>query len=107
MGDKAARSAGLVGSRADEVVGLLAPLGEVRWKAMFGGAGIVVEDRMVALLDSAGQLHLKVGQANRQRDEEAGAVKHARMPYYRVPEPVLGDDALLLEWARESADLAR
>jgi DNA transformation protein len=107
VGDRGARFTELVGDQADDVVELLAPLGAVRWKRMFGGAGIFVDDGMFALIDSGGQLHLKVADANRDRYEHAGARKHPRMPYYSVPESVRGDDALLLAWARESAELAR
>ena len=107
MAERGAKYSEQVGSAADEVVAALAPLGEVRWKKMFGGAGIFVDDRMFALIDASGTLHLKVSDANRERFEQSGAVKHARMPYYSVPASVRADDDLLLQWARDSAELAR
>ena len=106
MGDKDARFTESVGTLAEEVVDVLAPLGDVRWKKMFGGAGIFLEDHMFGLIDAHAQLHLKVGDDNRERFERAGSVKHARMPYYTVPDVVVQDDARLLEWARASAALA-
>lgn len=107
MGEQGARFTEPVGEQAESVAALFAPIGEVSWKKMFGGAGIFVEGRMFALIDASGQLHLKVGDANRERFEQAGATKHSRMPYYSVPDAVRGNDEVLLAWARESAALAR
>lgn len=107
MGRQGDRSTDQVGHVADDVVARLAPLGDVWWKKMFGGAGIFCGDRMFGLIDSTGLLHLKVGDTDRERYEQAGAVKHARMPYSRVPESMLTDDEALLEWAGESVEVAR
>ena len=107
MGDAGARSSSSVGQVADAVVDALAPLGPVRWKAMFGGAGIFVDDRMFGLVDSQARLFFKVGDGNRAQFDAAGSVQHSRMPYFSVPDGVLADVAALLDWARASAELTR
>jgi len=107
MGEQGARYSEDVGQFAEEVSEALAPLGEVSWRKMFGGAGVFVDGSMFALIDSDAQLHLKVDDSNLARYEEAGAAKHGRMPYYVVPASVLEDDEALLEWAGVSAAIAR
>lgn len=102
MGEAGARFSDDVGTAADEVVARLAPLGDVSWRKMFGGAAIFADGSMFALVDSDARLHLKANDSNRSRFERAGSVKHGRMPYYSVPSAVLNDDAALLEWARPS-----
>ncbi|MDF1596572.1 MAG: hypothetical protein P1T08_10840 [Acidimicrobiia bacterium] len=32
--------------------------------------------------------------------------RHARMPYHTLPADILDDEEMLIEWARESADIA-
>ena len=107
MGTKGSRYSGDIGEFADDLVGALSSLGDISWKKMFGGAGIFVDGSMFALIDPEARLHLKVDDRNREQFEAAGSNKHARMPYYEVPAEVLGDDASLLAWAQESADIAR
>ena len=106
MGEKGARFSDAVGELADELVGRFAELGEITWRKMFGGAGVFVDGAMFALIDSDARLFLKGGDGNRNDFVAAGGVKHGRMPYYSVPDAVLDDEAVLLEWARGSAALA-
>ncbi len=107
MGEQGARYSQDVGEFAAEVVEALAPLGEIGWRKMFGGAGIFADGSMFALIDSAARLHFKVGESNRGRYEKAGSEKHGRMPYYSLPDDVLADDDELLAWARESIALSK
>jgi TfoX/Sxy family transcriptional regulator of competence genes len=39
--------------------------------------------------------------------EDANSKKHARMPYYQVPDAVLEDENTVLEWAQTSILVAR
>jgi DNA transformation protein len=96
-----------VGALAAEVAETLRDLGDVSWRKMFGGAGLYLGGAMFALVDPDAQLHLKVDDTNRARFEAAGSERFRRMPYYAVPAEVLDDPALLLEWAAESAAVAR
>ena len=107
MGKAGAQFSEAVGAVADDLVKRMAPLGPVSWKKMFGGAGVFVDGKMFALVDAEAQVHLKVGTSNQARFDAAGSTKHGRMPYFTVPSEVLADDKALLEWAGESAELAR
>ncbi|MBI3976682.1 MAG: TfoX/Sxy family protein [Chloroflexi bacterium] len=90
----------------DRVLELLAPLGLVTSRSMFGGYGIFAESSMFALIAGEG-LFFKVDDTNRARYEEAGSKQYRPMPYYRVPADVLEDEDRLLDWARVSVAIAR
>lgn len=107
MGEKGAKLTSESSKSADELQKRLSNLGDIRIKKMFGGHGIFEEEKMFSLIDSNGQVFFKVDDTNLSRFEEAGSEKHFRMPYYRVPEEVLGDDNLLEEWARVSIKIAK
>jgi len=92
---------------AEDIQNRLAMLGDIRAKKMFGGYGIFEEDKMFALIDSTGRVFFKIDDTNQARFEEAGSEKHARMPYFSVPEKVLGDDELLEEWALISISISK
>ena len=107
MGKEEAKFSEEVGALADTVVDRLDRLGSLGWRKMFGGAGIYLEGKMFALIDSEARLHFKVDESNSDRYLAAGSVKHDRMPYFLVPGDVMGDDEALLEWAEASARLVR
>ena len=73
---------------------------------MFGGHGIFESGVMFALVDSQGDVYLKVDDSNRARFEDVGAKPHGRMPYRQVPADVLVDGDSLREWAKTSIDAA-
>ena len=77
----------------------MANLGDIRLKKMFGGYGIFEQDKMFGLIDSQGVVFFKIDESNLAKFEEAGSKKHAKMPYFSVPEDVLNNDSLLEEWA--------
>jgi DNA transformation protein len=107
MGERGATYSEDVGAFAEEIVDDLRELGALSWRKMFGGAGIFVDEKMFALVDSDAQLHLKVDDSNRARYEAMRAAQHPRMPYFAVPGAVLDDHTALLEWAAESVEVAR
>lgn len=107
MGKKGDKLTNDSSKSAEDIQNRLAMLGDIRTKKMFGGYGIFEEDKMFALIDSSGRVFFKVDDANRARFEAAGSEKHARMPYYRVPEEVFGDDDQLEEWARISIGISK
>ena len=106
MGEKGSRFTGEVADVAEAFVATVDTIGDVTWRRMFGGAGVFVEDKMFALIDSDGRLHLKADESNRDRFEAAGAEKHTRMPYFTVPAEVLANEDELRSWAAESASIA-
>ena len=106
MGEKGEKLTVDATAVCDQVVKDLAPLGDVSSRKMFGGYGIFESVAMFALVDSQGQVFLKVDDSNRERFESAGAEKHGRMPYYQVSEDVLGDADQLRDWARPSIEIA-
>ena len=92
----------------------LAPLGEVRSRRMFGGAGIFHGGQMFALIADE-QLYFKVDASNRADYEAAGsgpfvyAAANGRqtvMSYWQVPDDVLEGADALLTWARKAIAVA-
>jgi DNA transformation protein and related proteins len=92
----------------------LAPLGGVRLKQMFGGAGLFRDDVMFALI-ADDVLYLKVDDGNRPQFEAAGSApfsyrtsggRNTIMSYWRAPEGLLDDEAELLAWARGALEAA-
>ena len=91
---------------SEELLPRLAPLGAVSSKKMFGGYGLFHQGKMFGLISSDAELFLKVDDANRAPFEKARAPQHGKMPYFRVPKNVLGDDRRLLKWTRSAVDVA-
>ncbi|MBA1146879.1 TfoX/Sxy family protein [Ectothiorhodospiraceae bacterium WFHF3C12] len=85
----------------------LAPLGEVRARAMFGGFGVYL-DRVMFGLVADNAFYLKVDEENRPHFEAAGSepfVYHRKgkpmaMSYWLLPEAAADDREAMLEWAR-------
>ncbi len=82
----------------------LAPLGDIRARAMFGGYGIFEDGDMFGLM-SGSVLFFKIGEANRAAFEAAGAEQVNQMPYFRVPDSVLDDAGLLQEWTHAAIEV--
>lgn len=93
---------------------LLAPLGPVRSRRMFGGAGLYADDVFVALM-FGDQLYLKADDVTRPRFEAAGCepFRYAKkdgesvsISYFRPPEEAMESSALMLPWARLAMEAA-
>lgn len=92
----------------------LEPLGPVRIRNMFGGAGVYLDDLMFGLI--AGEtLFFKVDDRNRAdyEAEEMGPFvyeppsgKAVAMSYYELPERLYDDADELVAWARKALDAA-
>lgn len=89
---------------------LFAPLGSIRSKRMFGGAGIYCDEIFFALVVSD-VLYLKVDEQNRAEFEreglepfsyEAQGRERVTMSYYRAPDEALDSPALMQPWARSA-----
>ncbi|HJM75213.1 MAG TPA: TfoX/Sxy family protein [Dehalococcoidia bacterium] len=107
MGERGAKYSEDVGEFAEQIVDELSEIGEMTWRKMFGGVGVLVDEKIFALIDSDARLHLQVDDSNRARYEAVEAEKHSRMPYFTVPEDVVEDNAALTDWASQSVAIAR
>ncbi|MBS0436634.1 MAG: TfoX/Sxy family protein [Proteobacteria bacterium] len=96
---------------------LLAPLGAVRVKRMFGGHGFYVDELFIALI-AFGRLYLKADASTRARFERAGCEpfvyetqksgkgKPVTMSYFTAPEDAMESPALMQPWARLALEAA-
>jgi DNA transformation protein len=96
------------------VLDLLAPLGAVEGRRMFGGAGVFYRGLMFALI-ADDVLYLKVDDATRPDFEAAGAGAftyetssgtRGLRSYFRVPDEILESEAELAAWGRRAVDAA-
>jgi DNA transformation protein len=106
MGELGAKASQDAAKTCEQVVQDLTPLGDVRRRKMFGGYGIFESSAMFALVNSQGDLFLKVDDTNRSRFDDAGAKQHGKMPYFQVPSEVMEDSDVLLDWAGVSIKVA-
>ncbi len=93
---------------------LLALLGPVEARAMFGGHGLYGEGVMFGLLDD-GELFLKTDDATRERFVAAGCrrwtyvnkkVRMENTGYFRPPDDAHEDPEAMLPWARLALEAA-
>lgn len=93
---------------------LLAPLGPVRVRAMFGGVGFYVDDLFMALI-AFGRLYLKVGEAHRAAFDAAGCQpfvfetkdgQSMSLGYCTAPEEALESPEAMRPWARRALEAA-
>ncbi|GMV63662.1 MAG: hypothetical protein AMXMBFR74_28300 [Parvibaculum sp.] len=92
----------------------LEPLGPVRIRSMFGGAGVYFDDLMFGLIVGE-TLFFKVDERNRGdfESEEMGPFvyeppsgKSIAMSYYELPERLYDEPEELILWARRALDAA-
>lgn len=106
--------------RADDsfhamIAELLAPLGFIRIRRMFGGAGVYCDGIMIGLTaDDA--LYFKADALTRTRYEREGlgpfvyaksGGRSVTMSYWRVPERLFEEPEEMLDWARAALRAAR
>lgn len=91
----------------DHCCELLAPLGAVRVRRMFGGHGIYVDEVFIAII-AFERLYLKAGTATRARFEAAGCEpfvynsksQAVALGYWSAPAEAMESPALMLPWGR-------
>ncbi len=92
----------------DYVADLFASFGEIKIRAMFGGAGIYHKDQILGLI-IAERIYLKADDVNRPAFEREGAqpfrysTKNGEvgvMAYWELPERLLDDPDELKSWAK-------
>lgn len=97
----------------DHCVELLAPLGVVRARRMFGGHGFYVDDIFIALI-AFERLYLKADAQTRPRFEEAGCEpftydrdgKPASLNYLTAPDEAMESPMAMRPWARLALEAA-
>jgi DNA transformation protein len=91
------------------VLELLAPLGRVAARRMFGGHGLYCDGVFFGIvLDNT--LYLKADDRNRREFERAGSEifsysrkgKRAELNFYRAPDQAMDTPHLMLPWARSA-----
>jgi DNA transformation protein len=89
---------------------LLAPLGRVRARRMFGGHGLYVDDLFIALI-SGERLYLKCDAQSRPAFERAGCTPFAyssgdraavTLSYWSAPDDAMDSPQAMLPWARQA-----
>ena len=102
---------------SSELVGhvreLLAPLGAVRARRMFGGWGFYVDGVFLALM-ADGRLYLKADAVSQPRFEACGCEPFVfessrgavRMSYWSAPHEAMESPALMLPWSRLALEAA-
>lgn len=94
----------------EHVLDLLAPLGAVQARRLFGGHGVYAQGVMFGLIDQD-ELFLKTDAGSRPRFVEAGCRSWVYGPmretsYFRPPDEAHEDPAAMLPWARLALDAA-
>ena len=97
----------------DHCLELLAPLGAVRSRRMFGGHGIYVDDIFIALI-AFERLYLKVDAQTRPRFEAAGCElftyeregQPASLNYLTAPDEAMESPHAMRPWARLALEAA-
>ncbi len=92
---------------AEKLVNKLDAISGISSKRMFGGHGIFHEGKMFALVDSKGQCFLKVNETNKADFEEKESFQHSRMPYFSIPDEVMDNREILIEWAKRSIAISK
>lgn len=100
---------------AEMLIDVLAPLGRITVRNMFGGAGVYCDGVIFALVVDGETLYLK-GDATNQGAFEAedcgpfvydGKGKPITMSYWRMPERLLDQPEEMVDWARQALQVAR
>jgi DNA transformation protein and related proteins len=97
----------------DHCLELLAPLGAVRAKRMFGGHGVYIDELFIAIV-AFDRLYLKVDTVTKLHFEAAGCKPFVydgkgspiTMSYWTVPAEAMESPDLMQPWARLAIDAA-
>ena len=106
MGRKGDRQTAEGARLSEGLLPRLKPLGSISSKKMFGGYGLFQKGKMFGLVTSDAEFFLKLDESNQARFRRDRAPQHGKMPYFRVPKSVLGNDSKLLDWASSAAEVA-
>jgi len=76
-------------------------------KKMFGGHGVFHDGKTFALLTANGEAFLKTDEESKAELEKRGRHKHARMPYYSIPNEIMNEDKLFYDWIKKTISLSK
>lgn len=93
---------------------LLAPLGKLSARAMFGGHGLYFDGKIFGI-EAGGTIYFKVTPSNRANYQAAGSHpfqyasqhKSVTLTYWKVPDEVLENRELALSWATDAIKASR
>lgn len=98
----------------DHLCDVLAPLGGIAPRRMFGGWGIFSDTLMFVLIDRDHQPYFRADDENKGDYEALDLTrfkprhdKPMTMPYYPLPPDLFDDPEVMLEWAGKALDAAR
>ena len=86
----------------DDLIENLEDLGRLAWKPMFEGFGIYSGRGMFCLVDKFGRPAFRVSELSEVKYRNADAEQVGRLQFWTIPQEVLDDETLLIEWATES-----
>jgi DNA transformation protein len=97
----------------DFILEQMAPLGDIRARAMFGGHGIYQGDTMFAIVVDGG-LYFKADELTRNEFSTRGLQafsysargKNVNLQYYAAPPEVLDEAEAMRHWARQAIAVA-
>ena len=99
----------------DHLQDLFGQLGQVRVRAMFGGAGVYLDDLMFGLLDRDETIYLRTDDENRSAFEAAGSApfryglpsgEQMELGYWRMPDDALDSPEIAVGWGRLALEAA-
>lgn len=103
----------------DYVLELLAPLGPISTRKMFGSVGLYLDGKMFAVVSGDNRFYLKADAQNRPQFESAGCLpftytaakasggrKTIALSYFSPPESILDDRHAMLAWAQLGVEAA-
>mgnify|MGYP006115521201 FL=1 len=76
-------------------------------KKMFGGSGIMHNEKMFGLVDSKGNCFIKADRETIPMFIDLGGEQHSRMPYYSISEDNLKNSEKLLTLAEHAIKLSQ
>ena len=106
MGKKGDKMTSNTSIYAEDILERLISIDNITSKKMFGGYGIFYSGLMFGMISPKTQCLLKVDESNIEDYTSLGSEKHSRMPYYTVPDEVLENKDLLIEYALKSIAVA-
>lgn len=107
MGEKGAKSNPEAEKTADMFVDSIEAIANITKKKMFGGFGIFCNGKMFGIVDAKGNCYLKTDEKTLPDFEKHNSAKHARMPYYAIPEDVFASKEALTSWANKAIAIAK
>jgi DNA transformation protein len=89
------------------VVSKLAGISGISTKKMFGGSGLMYEDKMFGLVDSKGNCFIKTNQVTEAEMIKLGGERHSRMPYLSCSENTISHSNRFIIFVKQAKALSK